>query len=102
MTKVRLSENGFSVKGHCTADANDELGRIVCASVSSAAYLVANTITEVIKDEADISVNEKTGEMLLSVSDPSNETKVVIRGFKFHIEQLSEQYPDCIKVISEV
>ena len=102
MTKVRLSENGFSVKGHCTADANDELGRIVCASVSSAAYLVANTITEVIKDEADISVNEKTGEMLLSVPDPSNETKVVIRGFKLHIEQLSEQYPDCIKVISEV
>ena len=102
MTKVRLSENGFSVKGHCTADANDELGRIVCASVSSAAYLVANTITEVIKDEADISVNEKTGEMLLSVPVPSNETKVVICGFKLHIEQLSEQYPDCIKVISEV
>ena len=102
MTKVRLSENGFSVKGHCTADANDELGRLVCASVSSAAYLVANTITEVIGDKSDVSVDEKSGEMKLSLASPNNETKIVLKGFALHIKQLSEQYPDCIKVISDV
>ena len=102
MTKVRLSENGFSVKGHCTADANDELGRLVCSSVSSAAYMVANTITDVIGDKADISVDEESGEMTLSLASPKYETQVVLKGFALHIKQLSEQYPGCIKVISEV
>ncbi len=102
MTKIRLSKNGFSVTGHCTADNNDETGRLVCASVSSAAYLVANTITEVVKDKADITVLEKSGEMHLKVASPSEATKTVLKGFKIHIQQLSEQYPDCIKVISEV
>ncbi len=102
MTKVRLSENGFSVKGHCTADVHDEEGRLVCASVSSAVYMAANTITEVIKDKADIKINEVNGEMILKVDSPSKETLTVLKGFKIHILQLSEQYPDCIKVISEV
>ena len=102
MTNVKLSENGFSVKGHCTADANDELGRFVCASVSSAAYMAANTITDVVKDKADISVNEESGEMVLRLISPRNESKLVLKGFALHIMQLSEQYPDCIKVISEV
>ena len=102
MTKVKLSKNGFSVKGHCTADANDELGRLVCASVSSAAYMAANTITEVVGDKADISVDEKSGEMVLKLDSLGNESKVVLEGFSIHIKQLSEQYPDCIKVISEV
>lgn len=102
MTKVKLSKNGFSVKGHCTADANDDLGRLVCASVSSAAYMAANTITDVVGDKADISVCEEDGEMILKVFSPSDGTKIVLEGFKLHIQQLSEQYPDCIKVISEV
>lgn len=100
MTKVKLSKNGFSVKGHCTADVHDEVGRLVCASVSSAAYMAANTITEVVKDKADIKVND--GEMLLNVVSPSKETLIVLEGFKIHILQLSEQYSNCIKVISEV
>ena len=102
MTKVVLSKNGFSVKGHSTANENDFQGKLVCASVSSAAYLVANTITDVICDKADISVNENKGEMLLSVSSPSPQTTVVLKGFALHVRQLSEQYPNCIKVISEV
>lgn len=102
MTRVKLSNNGFSVFGHCTADANDELGRLVCASVSSAAYMAANTITDVVKDKADVFVNEQSGEMVLKLFAPKHETKVVLEGFALHIKQLSEQYPDCIKVISEV
>jgi uncharacterized protein YsxB (DUF464 family) len=102
MTKVRLSKNGFSVKGHCTADAHDEEGRLVCASVSSAAYMAANTITDVVKDKADIRISDNDGEMILKVVSPSKETFIVLEGFKIHILQLSEQYPDCIKVISEV
>jgi hypothetical protein len=28
MTKVKLFPNGFSVKGHCSADMNDEEGKV--------------------------------------------------------------------------
>lgn len=100
MTKVKLFPDGFSVKGHCSANMNDEAGKLVCAAVSSAVYLVANTITEVIGDKADIT--EKDGEMVLRIHSVSEHSKTVLSGFKIHILQLSEQYPDCIKVNSEV
>ena len=100
MTNVRLSANGFSVKGHCTVDMNDELGRLVCASVSSAAYMAANTITDVIGDKAQIT--EKDGEMTVKIISPSKESKAVLEGFKIHMQQLSLQYPNCINVNSEV
>lgn len=86
--------------GHCTADENDEEGRLVCASVSSAAYMTANTITEIIGDKADIEVND--GEMILNVKNPSDKTIAILEGFKLHIQQLEEQYKDCIKVYLEV
>ena len=86
--------------GHCTADSNDEQGRLVCAAVSSAAYMTANTITEIIGDKADIEVND--GEMVLSVKTPSDKTLAVLEGFKLHIQQLEEQYKGCIKVYLEV
>ncbi len=86
--------------GHCTADENDEQGRLVCASVSSVAYMTANTITEVIGDKADIEVTD--GKMTLEVKSPSDKTLAVLEGFKIHMQQLEEQYKDCIKVYLEV
>ena len=86
--------------GHCTADSSDEQGRLVCAAVSSAAYMTANTITEIIGDKADIEVDD--GKMVLLVKSPSEKTLAVLEGFKLHIQQLEEQYKDCIKVYLEV
>lgn len=100
MTHVRFSSHGFTITGHCTADGSDEQGRLVCASVSSAAYMTANTITEIIRDRADIEVDE--GKMTLKVKNPSDKTVAVLEGFKLHIQQLEEQYKDCIKVYLEV
>ena len=100
MTIVNLSNNGFSVKGHCTTDANDEIGKLVCASVSSAVYLTVNTITDVVGDKAEI--HERDGEMVVKLTSVSKESALILKGFSLHIHQLSEQYPNCIKVISEV
>jgi len=100
MTKVSLFSNGFSVKGHCSANVNDEEGKLVCAAVSSAVYLTVNTITEVVGDKANIT--EKDGEMTVKLSSVSEGSKTVLEGFKIHILQLSKQYPRCIKVNSEV
>ena len=92
MTVVRLFKNGFSVKGHCTVDASDEAGRLVCAAVSSAVYMAVNTITDVIGDKADIT--ERDGRMDFFLSSVSKETELVLKGLSLHVQQLSEQYPD--------
>ena len=93
---------GFHLTGHSTASADDELGKLVCASISSAAYMVANTITEIIGAEASATVNEDAGEMLLKVKSDYEMALPVLLGFKLHMEQLSKQFTDYITIISEV
>ena len=43
---------GFCIKGHSTNNVDDEIGRLVCAFISSAAYMTANTVTDIIKANA--------------------------------------------------
>lgn len=107
MTEVRyLFENdilvGFHLKGHSTASAEDDIGRLVCASISSAAYMAANTITEIVGAQAVAEVNEEAGEMLLEVKSDFEEALPILLGFELHMEQLSEQFTDYIRIISEV
>ncbi len=107
MTEVRyLFENdilvGFHLKGHSTASAEDDIGRLVCASISSAAYMAANTVTEIVGAQAVAEVNEEAGEMLLEVKSDFEEALPILLGFELHMEQLSEQFTDYIKIISEV
>ncbi len=107
MTKVKFLFSdeilvGFHISGHSTANANDEQGRLVCASISSAAYMTANTVTEIIGAKANAKVDDKKGEMLFKISSDYEEAMPVLMGFKLHIEQLSLQFTDYIKVTSEV
>ena len=91
---------GFQLKGHSTASEDDEQGRIVCAAVSSAAYMTANTITEIVGADADISVND--GEMTLHLKNEFEGSMQILSGFMLHMEQLSNQYPDYITLTTEV
>ncbi len=105
MTEVRFFKNGktligFSVIGHSTTNCDDENGRLVCSAISSAAYMSANTITEIVGDKAEIEVDD--GKMILKVINPSDKTVAVLEGFKLHIEQLADIYSDSIKINSEV
>ena len=93
---------GFHMKGHSTASAEDEQGRLVCSAISSAAYLTANTVTEIIGADADVSVNEKKGEMRFEVKSNLEDAIPTLCGFKLHMEQLSGQFPEHITIISEV
>ena len=86
---------GFEISGH--AGSGDVGSDIVCAAVSSAAYLAANTITDVIQAEAQVAVED--GYLLVRV--PSKETKacrVILAGLKLHLLVLEEQYPKNIQV----
>lgn len=93
------SHVGFRITGH-TADYDTEQGRLVCSAVSSAAYMAANTVTEVIGAAADASVDD--AKMVLMVTSPDERTQAVIAGLEFHLHGLQQQYPDYIKVNLEV
>lgn len=106
MIKVTFFENvsglicGFEVKDH---SGYAEQGKdIVCAAVSSAVILTANTITEIIKAKADVTEND--GLIKLNLSDCEVEScSDVLEGLKLHLLELVKQYPKNLKVkISEV
>ena len=87
---------GFHISGHAGYGTSGE--DIVCASVSSAAYMVANTITEIMGVTADITVDEN-GAMALKVSRAdANRTKDILLGLRLHISELSEQYPKNVTI----
>ena len=101
MTKVRFLADsngifGFDISGHSSKNSDDEVGKIVCAAVSSAAYMAANTITEIIGDECSAEVSE--ARMRFSVKEPSIQAIAVLEGFKLHITELSNQYGNNIRL----
>ncbi len=87
---------GFSIKGHSTNSAADENGRLVCAAVSSAAYMAANTLTEIIG--AEISANVNDGEMTVKVTEKLAESQPILQGLKLHLSELSNDYEGNIKI----
>ena len=86
---------GFEISGHAGGSTD-----IVCAAVSSAVYMAANTVTEIIKVHADIS--EQDGYLKFFVGEENDSAAAVLDGLKLHLTELSKQYPKKIKVITEV
>ena len=105
MTRVKFLSNkeslyGFEIKGHSSVDCDDQDGKLVCAAVSSAAYMTANTITEIIGDGCQIDVDDAL--MRVEVINPSQNTIAVLTGLKLHLTELSKQYSKRIKITTEV
>ena len=100
MIKVRFSVgdrqlNGFEISGHALfAESGKD---IICAAVSSAAYMAANTVTEIIR--ADAKAQAEDGAMVLTLNEPNTQTETVLRGLELHLTELSKQYPQHIKII---
>lgn len=87
-------KKGVVISGH--SGYSHQGSDIVCASVSSAVYLVANTVTDIIGAEADIKVED--GFMELKIREASYGTDILIDGLRLHLTQLSEQYPQYVIV----
>ena len=105
MTSVKFLEIenricGFEIEGHSTENCDDEKGKLVCSAVSSAAYMAANTVIEIIGDKCDVQVND--GFMRIFVENPSDKTLSVLDGFKLHITELSKDYKKQLRIITEV
>lgn len=87
---------GFTIQGH--AGYGEEGSDIVCAAVSSAAYLVVNTITDVLA-VAPLSLRAEEGDLFFRLEardEPACRT--ILQGLKLHLSQLDEQYPEHIRV----
>lgn len=86
---------GFEISGHAFFAENGK--DVVCAAVSSAAYMAANTITEVICVNAEAKTDN--GKMSLVLNESNEQCNAVLKGFELHMTELSKQYPQNIKVI---
>ena len=80
---------GFTLEGHCGGVHGTD---IVCAAVSSAAYLTANTVTDAYGCTAEIAEHDGHLSMKLSPEE-SLLCQPILVGFYRHMEQLAEQYP---------
>lgn len=87
---------GFEISGHSSADCEDEIGKTVCAAVSSAAYLTANTVTDIIGDEAIADISDAF--MRFSVKNPSESTVKLLEGLRLHLSELAVQYHNNINI----
>ncbi len=85
---------GFECKGH--SNLGEEGEDILCAFVSSACYMAANTVTEVIKLNA--SARDADGYMRLEIKESPEKAQDILNGMKLHLTELEKQYPDEIKV----
>ncbi|MBR4073019.1 MAG: ribosomal-processing cysteine protease Prp [Clostridia bacterium] len=101
MTRVKFLADskglyGFEISGHSSKNSDDETGRIVCAAVSSAAYMAANTVIEIIGDKYTAQIDE--AKMYFSVENPSDAARTVLEGLKLHLVELSGQYGNNIRL----
>jgi len=101
MVKVTILKNeriirGFRISGHAgTGVAGKD---IVCAAVSSAAYLVANTITEVLEIKADTQVDQALMHLTLT-KEQAIKAQELLKGFELHMRELEKAHSKNIKLI---
>ena len=87
---------GFHITGH--SDMNPDGPEILCAAVSSAAYMTANTVTDVIGLRPALDV--KDGDMALKVQTETEAIRCrdIFSGLQLHLCSLAEQYPQYLTV----
>ena len=91
---------GFSISGH--ADYDDYGSDIVCAAISSASLMAANTITEIIGMDA-YAYADDDGELILKVpEEDADKSKDILLGLELHLKALAEQYPNNVTITTEV
>lgn len=90
---------GFTSKGHSlTAPSGQD---VLCAFVSSACLMAANTVTDVLKLSAKAEAQK--GYLRLEIKDDPISAQGILKGLSLHLSELQKDYPENIKVIiSEV
>lgn len=91
---------GFTISGH--ADYDDYGSDIVCAAISSASLMAANTVTDIIGIDA-YAFADDNGKLVLKVpEEDANKSKDILLGLELHLKALAEQYPNNVTITTEV
>lgn len=103
MLKVEfyVTENGnicgFGIFGH--AGYSEHGSDVVCAAVSSAAYMAVNTMTEILRADVHAEINDKLGIMKVNIDGSDiSACADILHGLKLHLFLLEDMYPDNIEV----
>lgn len=90
---------GFETAGHSMSAPSGE--DIICAFVSSACLMAANTVTDVIGLDAE--AYAESGYLKLMIQSSADSAQDILKGLKLHLTELQKDYPENINVIiSEV
>ena len=95
--KFRIGETSADVLilGHAGGEYGTD---VVCAAVSSAACMAANTVTEIL----GVKARAETADGYLHFSFSGSKAAAdVIRGLQLHLEQLQGDHPAKVKVTTE-
>lgn len=96
LTTQNGSLDGFRIVGH--SDFAEIGSDIVCSAVSSATYMTANTITDVLFI-SPLALRVDEAEFFLRIDTKDYKAcSTILNGFKLHLLGLEEQYPKNIKV----
>ena len=85
----------FEVSGHSGAGENGS--DIVCSAVSSAIYMTANTIIEIMKLNPEAEVRDGYFKFTMNVND-ARKSKTITDGLYLHLSELQGQYPNNLKL----
>lgn len=89
---------GFKVYGH--ADYADIGEDVVCAGVSSAVMLTANTITENFSIAADITAIENEISLTLHDGGKDKNAKLLLEALRTHLGIIAQEYEGTISILN--
>ena len=85
----------FELSGH--SGAGEEGTDIVCSAISSAVYMAANTIIEIMKLTPETVVRDGYLKVKMTLED-ARKSKVITDGLYLHLSELQSQYPNNLKL----
>ena len=85
----------FELSGH--SGAGEEGTDIVCSAISSAVYMAANTIIEIMKLNPETVVRDGYLKVQMNLEDACK-SKVITDGLYLHLSELQSQYPNNLKL----
>ena len=85
----------FELSGH--SGAGESGTDIVCSAVSSAIYMAANTIIEIMKLNPEAEVRDGYFKFTMNVDD-ARKSKTITDGLYLHLSELQGQYPNNLKL----
>ena len=85
----------FELSGH--SGAGEEGTDIVCSAISSAVYMAANTIIEIMKLNPETVVRDGYLKVQMN-SEDARSSKTITDGLYLHLSELQSQYPNNLKL----